>query len=336
MPPLHLNRTLPSHAEFTTFLQTFLPPQAPATTTITKRDGNIATITKSDVPFLYHTPRHPAYSPTRNLVSKVIFSITPTSGVYSAFHTRSVHAPDQSPADANAHASAVCFLHRPWSLDRRAVPRGALILASHVSFDAYLTVGWSVSLAARLNVEMDSVRCIQGYKGDPERRIGLVGKLKTSTSLAAITDLIRGEFDGAGELYQLPAEDTPEISSVPSTTIDAVAIMNAFHAEEVERVTSTAEALLPASTDPFGPRILYLTGAARELGLESAKAANMPAFCVGHRACEEWGIKYLAQMTRERWPALDIIEVLEDEEKSEVREKKDPVSGQTVRSSDKH
>ncbi|KAK5089607.1 hypothetical protein LTR70_007203 [Exophiala xenobiotica] len=194
---------------------------------------------------------------------------------------------------------------------------------------------WNVALAARLNVEMDSARCIQGYKGDPERRIGLVGKLKASTSLAAITDLIRGEFDSAGELYQLPAEDTPEISSVPSTTIDAVAIMNAFHGEEVERVTSTAEALLPASTDPVGPRILYLTGAARELGLESAKAANMPAFCVGHRACEEWGIKYLAQMTRERWPALDILEVLEDEEKSEVREKKDPVSEQTVGGSDK-
>lgn len=330
MPPLHLNRTLPSHAELTIFLQTFLPPQAPATTTITKKDGNIATITKSDVSFLYHTPRHPAYSPTRNLVPRVIFSITPTPGVYSAFHTRSIHGRGQAPGDTNACASAVCFLHRPWSLDRRAVPRGALILASHVSFDAHLTVGWNVALATRLNIDIDSARCIQGYKGDPERRIGLVGKLKASTTLATITGLIRGEFDGAGELYQLPAEDRPETLSVPSTTIDVVAIMNAFHGEEVERVASTGEALLPASSDPVGPRILYLTGAARELGLEKAKAVNMPAFCVGHRACEEWGIKYLAQMTRERWPALDVIEVLEDEEKSEVREKKAPASEQTV------
>lgn len=327
-PQVHLHRALPSHAELTTFLQTFLPAQAPATATITKKDGTVTAITKSDVSFLYHTPQHPAYSPTRNLASRVIFSITPTAGIYSAFRARPVHTHGQAPSNVNAHASAVCFLHRPWSLDRRAVPRGALVLASHVSFDARLTVGWNVALAARLNVDVDGARCIQGYKGDPDRMIGLVGKLKAPTTLAAVTALIRHEFDGAGELYeQQSAEDGSETTS---GAIDVIAIMNAFHAEEVDRVTRTAEALLPSSSDPVGPRVLYLTGAARELGLEGTRTVGMPAFCVGHRACEEWGIKYLAHMTRERWPALDVVEVLEEEEKPEVQEKKAAASGGTA------
>lgn len=322
MGHLHSTRDLPTHAELITFLQTFLPSQALTTTTVDRKDGATHTITKSDVPFLYHTPRHQSYSPTSQLVSKAIFSITPTPGVYSAYSSRSLQSHSQILRDTNANASVVCFLHRPWSLDRRAIPRWAVVLASHVNFDTYLTVGWNVGLAARLGIDVDNARCIQGYKGDSERKIGLVGKLRAPAMLSAITDLVRREFAGAGELHQHLPEAQTETSSVSSTMIETIAIMNAFHAEEVGRVISTATALLQASSDPVGRRVLYLTGAARELGLEAAKAVNMPAFCVGHRACEEWGIRYLTKMTREKWPALDIVEVMEEEVKPMMQEKK--------------
>ena len=317
MPPLHATRALPTHAEITTFLQTFLPYQTPTTSTSTRKDGTVSTVIKSDVNFLYHSPRHPTYRPTRHVVSRVIFSITPTPGVYSNLHSSSLHSTTQAHNQQNVRSSPVCFLHRPWSLDRKAVPRGALVLASHVSFDAHLTVGWNVALAARLDIDVDDAKCVQGYKGDPERKIGLVGKLNTPVPLSAITRLIQCQFDGAGELHHSQGEAFDETLSYPQSIIDVIAIMNAFHGEEVERVVSVARDLLLTSSDAIGPRVLYLTGAAREHGLASAKEANMPVLCVGHRACEEWGIKYLTQMTRERWPALDVIEILEEEEKPE-------------------
>lgn len=317
MPPLHATRALPTHAEITTFLQTFLPYQAPTTSTSTRKDGTVSTVIKSDVGFLYHTPRHSTYSPTRHVVLRVIFSITPTSGVYSSLHSSSLYSTNQAHSQHNVRSSPVCFLHRPWSLDRKAVPRGTLVLASHVSFDAHLTVGWNVALAARLGIDVDGAKCVQGYKGDPERKIGLVGKLNTPVPLSTITRLIQCQFDGAGELHYSRGEDSDELPPYPQSAIDVIAIMNAFHGEEVERVVSVARDLPSTSSDDIGPRVLYLTGASREHGLASAKEANMPVFCVGHRACEEWGIKHLAQMTRERWPALDVVEVLEEEKKPE-------------------
>ena len=44
----------------------------------------------------------------------------------------------------------------------------------------------------------------------------------------------------------------------------------------------------------------------------------MAVVCVGHRICEEWGIRHMARLLREEWPGLTVDEVLEDE--SEVPE----------------
>lgn len=274
---------LPSHSDVANFLETYLPPRAGV----------------SDVPFLYHTPRHPAYNPTRSLVSRIIFSITPTAGVYTALNRNA------------AQRAPVCFLHRPWALDRRSVRHGSLVLASHQSFDAHLTVGWNVALASRLNAIVASGVCIQGYKDDPDRKIGLVAKLEQSRSLSSLHEMIRTEFAGVGELFAPPASLE---GTATDAQVDVLAIMNAFHAEEVEHVLVAAETAGWIDNTADGCRVLYLTGAARQYGLDAAAKVNMPTICVGHRACEEWGIRYLAQETRTRWPELEIVEVLEEEE----------------------
>ncbi|KAH7057196.1 hypothetical protein B0J12DRAFT_405626 [Macrophomina phaseolina] len=282
----------PTHANVTHFLSTLLPPCA------------------NDVQFLYHTPRHPSYDPTRIQASHIVLSISPTPGVYAALQQR--------PPTATDHNQPICILHRPWRLHRRALPPSTLVLASHASLDTYLTVGWNTTLASRLGLlsgTSSAAACIQGYKGDAKRKIGLVAALRADTpnnTLATLTDAIKREFAGAGELY-LPAGGGRESVRLESR-ITAVAIMSAFHAEEVERVLEAAAERGWIGDRRDGSGMLYLTGTAREHGLEAAAIANMPVVCVGHRPCEEWGMRYLAEKLREQWPELAVEEVSEDEE----------------------
>jgi putative NIF3 family GTP cyclohydrolase 1 type 2 len=272
--------SLPTHAELATFLETFLPPQA-----------NV-----QDVPYLFHTPRHPLYAPTRQSVSRIVFGVTPTAGFYAALN------------EANTRNAPAGFLHRPWGLKRTSVPRGSIVIACHQSFDANLTVGWNTALATRLGLRLEDAICIEGYKGNPDRKIGFVARLKQPMKLEALSSAIRGEFAGAGELFW----SSKNADGGVDTTIDVIAIMNAFHAEEIERVLSAVSARSWISGGT-APDLLYLTGAAREHGLKAAAEAGIPAFCVGHQACEEWGIRFLADQTRSRWPDLQVVEVLEDD-----------------------
>ena len=191
-------------------------------------------------------------------------------------------------------------------------------MASHNAFDANLTVGWNIALAERLCLATDEAICIQGYKGDDERKIGLVARLRERTDLSTIVGRARAEFNGAGDLFVHRQEGPPSIlvdNQSPNRHIRAVAIMNAFHKDEVDRALKAAHEAGWTSREDQGHDLFYLTGAARPYGIEAVAAAHMPTLCVGHRACEEWGIRYLTEQIRDRFPGLDVIEVLEEEEK---------------------
>lgn len=274
---------LPTHTDLITFLSAYLPEQSGI----------------SDVPFLYHTPRHPLYDPSHTPVSRIILSITPTAGVYSAFN------------QSGARYAPVCFLHRPWNLDRRSIRHGGLVVASHRSFDAHLTVGWNTALARQLGVDVEKAICLQGYKGDPQRKIGLVAAFEKADSLSLLSNKIRAAFSGTGELFV-----NPSLVNGPNSNgeISVLAIMNAFHAEEVTRVLLAAHQQGWITNPDQGHQILYLTGAARPHGLEAVAKVNMPTLCVGHRACEEWGIKYLAHELKSKWSDVEVMEILEEEE----------------------
>lgn len=60
--------------------------------------------------------------------------------------------------------------------------------------------------------------------------------------------------------------------------------------------------------------MLYLTGQPREAGMAVAKEHGLQVVCVGHRAAEEWGIRYLARRLRADFPGVDVEEVYEEEE----------------------
>ena len=243
-----------------------------------------------DVDFVYHVPRAGRFPSAVESVSHIVFSITPTEGVYKALD------------DRNARQPPVAFLHRPFGLDRRRVRRGSTVLSCHVGFDEVLTVGWNTVLAARLGVDVEQSICVQGYKGDPDRRIGIIGQVRSSAP--TLVDLIRKEFGSIEGAFNV---DNGEDAS------DVLCIMNAFHPEEVDRVMASAYAQKWITESDDGSRILYLTGQPREAGLTAALSKGVKVVCVGHRVCEEWGIRYLATRTRHEFPLLQVEEVYEDE-----------------------
>lgn len=288
----------PTHAAVTSFITTILP------------------LKDNDVSRLYHVPRNPRYDPETAIVDQIILSVTPTPGVYSHIG----YVPDDASFDDAARRPSLrtrqprtlCFLHRPFNLDRRSVRRGTLVLSSHTSFDELLTTGWNTALAECLNMNVVDSACVQGYKGDPERRIGIVGQV------SMVRDLLLGRIKEEFGEIELANDGL-------SDEIHALAIMNAFNEEEVQRVLDVAlqHGWAAADDDAPGRHVLYLTGQSRVAGLEAAKAFGMTVACVGHRPCEDWGIQYLAAQLRKTFPAVK-VEVVYEEEEPRIKEPKQP------------
>jgi hypothetical protein len=128
-------------------------------------------------------------------------------------------------------------------------------------------------------------------------------------------------FDGVQRKFGGDEGATTDNEISESGKITSIACMNAFHPAEVERVAAAAvEAGLATSLDDCSG-LLYLTGAANEEGVEAALAKRMKVVCVGHRLCEVWGIAYLADRVRERWPGVEVQVVDEEEAKPPPKEK---------------
>ncbi|KAH7402539.1 hypothetical protein BKA66DRAFT_449003 [Pyrenochaeta sp. MPI-SDFR-AT-0127] len=278
----------PTHAAVSRFIASLLPPK------------------ENDVPRMYHVPRNPRYDPATALVEQIVLSVTPTPGVYSLIgyphDEAAVGSTTSFPQTQPRLPRTLCFLHRPFTLDRRSVRKGTLVLSSHTSFDEVFTVGWNVVLAERLGMNLDESLCVQGYKGDPERKIGIVSHVSQRRDLL-VRD-IKQQFGGT-ELVQEGLSDD----------IRVVAIMNAFHEDEVYRVLEMAQkhGWIAADEDIPGKHMLYLTGQPRVGGMQAATALGITIACVGHRQAEDWGIRHLAMNLRTMFPGVHVKEVHEEE-----------------------
>jgi putative NIF3 family GTP cyclohydrolase 1 type 2 len=91
--------------------------------------------------------------------------------------------------------------------------------------------------------------------------------------------------------------------------VKALACMNAFTPEIIDRIVQTAKELKVDSRE-----VLCLTGAARESGIEAAREHGMSILAVGHKRCEMWGLRYLEKEARKTFPHCEIILHEEDEE----------------------
>ncbi|KAI0159721.1 hypothetical protein GGR57DRAFT_458453 [Xylariaceae sp. FL1272] len=291
-PPLALQYgSLPTIAQLTAFIHSIFP----------LRNG--------DTKLEYHVPRSWKFGARQIVTSRVILSITPTEGFYTSLTAASL-----SPLSA-----PLAFLHRPWQLDRRRVPRHATVLSCHKGFDEVLTVGNNAILASLLGMDITQSGVLQGYKGDAERTIGIVGPV-SRRKRKDMADMIKTQFLSMEGCFGIYEHDNTENGD--DTEITTLAIMNAFHPEEVERVIELRTELgLASPEEDQGKGVLYLTGAVREAGLRAALEKGMAVVCVGHRTCEEWGIRYLDVLLRQSWPSLGVDVVLEDEEAPSVKER---------------
>jgi putative NIF3 family GTP cyclohydrolase 1 type 2 len=296
------------------FISSFLPPRP------------------DDVPLYYHVPNDGYHPFETTPVSQVVLSVTPTKNVYdlisnsnssnskslqiSLLRADSQDANERALPDGQAQpGTTIAFFHRPFTLD---LPRlrnaNVLVLASHTSFDENLTVGWNPALAARLGVDVtpspsfssseninDNTVCVIGYKGDPTRRIGTVARV--STILGPLLQSIEREFGSIEHAQEGLSEE-----------IYVLAMMNAFSADDVDRVLDMAsERNWVPCVEQLGRHVLYLTGQPRKSGLEAAKKRGMTVVCVGKRVAEQWGISYLGARIRAEFPGLKVSEVYEDE-----------------------
>lgn len=164
--------------------------------------------------------------------------------------------------------------------------------------------------------EIGDARVLVGYKGDEGRRVGVVvgGEV---VGVGELRDRVRrefGRFEDEGGAWFGDWEDR-------SATVRAVACMNAFHPEEVERVALAAVEAGWAQSVEICSGVVYLTGAVREEGLMAAQEKGMRVVCVGHRVCEAWGVRFLAERVREQWPGLD-VRVVDEEEVAVPRKRK--------------
>lgn len=299
--------------------------------------------------------------PANSGVKKLVLSITPTEGVHTALgasplapplnHPSSDGITEPAPAKvtipntfkrqtgSREKFTTAAFLHRPWSLTRGRLPHGTTVWTSHKAFDESLTTGYNLALLERLGANVKDPKVLVGYKGDEGRRIGVVAGFKETGKDGLETDDVRGrivaqfgDLTGEGAWFgfddppQKPVNDDdalPEKETKKSSKITSIACMNAFHPAEVDRVATIAvEAGLVTSLDDCSG-LLYLTGAVREEGLEAALKKGMKVVCVGHRLCEVWGIAYLAERVKERWPEVEVQVVDEEEVKPPPKEKKE-------------
>jgi putative NIF3 family GTP cyclohydrolase 1 type 2 len=284
----------PTHSAVTRFIASILPPK------------------ENDVARIYHAPRTSLYNPDTALVEQLVLSITPTPGVYSRIEQPTRRRRLHNQPLSQWLPRTIAFLHRPFDLEPKNLRNGTLVLASHTSFDENLTVGWNPALAEQLGMCADASLCIKGYKGDAERKIGMVGQVLATQQ--EMLDLIRAEF-GEPDMVQ------PGLSN----EIRVVAIMNAFGEEEVHRVLATAQkmGLVPDKyTEAQGRHVLYLTGQSRPAGLQAATALGYTVACVGHKNAEEWGIRYLAARLRAEYPKVQVVEIYEEEVHVEKPKKK--------------
>lgn len=169
------------------------------------------------------------------------------------------------------------FLHRPWKLQQGELPDDIGIMAHHLAFDEHLTLGFNVRLAAALRMEGLQVL---GDKGG--RPLGMLGDVPPQ-SFEAWRQQCEQVFGG---LEDVIAGGPEEI-----TTIAVVGAMNdALVREAAQRGAG-----------------LYVTGQLRQPGLAAVRETGVGVLAVGHRRSEQWGLRALAGVLRERWHNVVVI-----------------------------
>jgi putative NIF3 family GTP cyclohydrolase 1 type 2 len=149
------------------------------------------------------------------------------------------------------------------------------VLAYHLAFDEHLTLGFNVRLADSCG--MTSIEML-GEKGG--RPIGMIGDV-APRSFADYRMTLQQIFGGL-------EQDYPFIGQI--TRVAVVGAMSELLVREaVERGANA-----------------YITGQFRQPARQAVIESGIGVLEIGHRRSEEWGLRALAGILRERWADLSV------------------------------
>lgn len=166
------------------------------------------------------------------------------------------------------------FVHRPWRLLTDALPESVGVVAYHQPFDAALAVGHNPRLADALG--LDSMASLGEKEGLPLGMIGDIAPQSWETWEARV----RHEFQG-----------TQQVSPPRQTQVTRVAVMGAMNDGLVRDA-------FHAGAD------VYITGQMRAPGRVAVQETGIGVIAVGHACGEHWGLRKLASLLQEQYPAL--------------------------------
>ncbi|MBD1842971.1 Nif3-like dinuclear metal center hexameric protein [Cyanobacteria bacterium FACHB-63] len=165
------------------------------------------------------------------------------------------------------------FLHRPWQLNSNL---DIGVVFYHLAFDERLTLGFNLQLADVLSlVNVQSF----GYKA--ERAIGMIGGVP-SQSFDRYCVQVREIFGGYESAFG------------QADTVGKVAIVGAMNDGLIRSAANQGASV-------------YITGQFRVSAKQAVLDTGMCVIEVGHRRCEQWGLRALSAILRERWAELRTI-----------------------------
>jgi putative NIF3 family GTP cyclohydrolase 1 type 2 len=166
------------------------------------------------------------------------------------------------------------FIHRPYKLEIEELPEEVGVLASHLPFEERLALGFNPRLADALG--MTCLRPLGNRKGRP---LGMVGNVAPQT----VGAFYKSVFETFGGREDARTCERNEVTKV--------AVVGAM----------TAELMREASE---GGAEVYITGQMRQPGREAILDTGLGVIIVGHRRSEEWALRVLAHVLRERFFGL--------------------------------
>ena len=185
------------------------------------------------------------------------------------------------------------WLHRPWQLDLAHLPTGVGVLAHHLPFDEALTVGYNT----RLFEQLEGLGTPEplGYKQEaakgeeptPERPIGMLADV-AGQEFDYWLNWVRTMFGG----YDRAEAGRSSVRT--GTTKSRIAVVGAM-----------TDALVREAAERGAH--LYLTGAYRKPGQQAVDETGIAVIAVGHRRCEEWGLRALGDLLQEHLPVECVV-----------------------------
>jgi putative NIF3 family GTP cyclohydrolase 1 type 2 len=169
------------------------------------------------------------------------------------------------------------FLHRPWKLEPEQLEPDVGVVSYHLAFDERLTLGFNPRLAEALG--MSAIEVLGKKEGRP---IGMIGEILPQ-SFARYCSYINEVFGGQDKANPGNCDKVLRVAVVGAMT-------EALVREAVSRGAD-----------------VYITGQLRQPAEATVLETGISVIGVGHRRCEEWGLRALAGVMRERWFELEVI-----------------------------